>query len=282
MSLPRITIVTPSFNQGRYIEATLLSVLQQDYPNLEYIVIDGGSTDGSVDIIRRYADRLAYWVSEPDGGQSAAIASGFERATGDILAWLNSDDLYLPGALRVVADAFAADPRADFVYGTRRVIDSEGKECRRYSPPTLLHRYYFSFGQWIPQECAFWRRALYDRVGGLDRGKGFSLDFSLFVRMWSQGKFKRIDSELGAFRIHDASKTSRLADLREREGEAIRLDNGIPQIRSPRLYRVGERLLHWQGAIESIAQTVLQAGRVLAKERWSRRRRLDDRRTPSK
>ena len=281
MSLPRISIVTPSFNQARYLEATMQSVFQQEYPNLEYIVIDGGSTDGSVDIIRRHADRLASWVSEPDGGQSAAIASGFKRATGDILAWLNSDDVYLPGALQAVSRAFEADPRVDFVYGSRRVIDSEGHESRRYSPPTLFHRYYFSFGQWIPQECAFWRRGLYDRIGGLDPDKGFSLDFSLFVRMWRFGTFKRIDEELGAFRMHDESKTSRLGALRDREGASIRLDNGIPQIRSARLYRTGERLIMWQAALEGGAHTILKAGRALAREKLSRGR-PDDRRAATK
>src|SRR5450432_343463 len=108
--------------------------------------MDGGSTDGSVDIIRRYANRLAYWVSEPDGGQSAAVAKGFRRATGDVLAWLNSDDIYLPGALSTVARAFAEDLSVDFVYGSRRIIDETGRVIRAFRTPTILHKYYFAFG----------------------------------------------------------------------------------------------------------------------------------------
>lgn len=251
MTLPRISVVTPSFNQGRYLEATIRSVLDQDYPNVEYLVMDGGSTDGSVDIIHRYADRLTYWISEPDGGQSAGVAKGFRRATGDVLAWLNSDDILLPGALSAVARAFAANPWADFIYGARRIIDEGGRVIGSYHPPTLLHRYYFTFGQWIPQECAFWRRELYHRVGGLDESMWFSLDFSLFVRMWSLGKFKKIDFELGALRSHAASKTSNHGDIMVREGEAIRRANGIPQLHSRLAYRVGERIILFQAAIEN-------------------------------
>jgi glycosyltransferase involved in cell wall biosynthesis len=110
--LPKISIVTPSFNQGRFIEKTILSVIEQDYPNLEYIIIDGGSTDESVEIIKKYEKHLAYWVSEPDRGQSHAINKGFERATGEIFGWLNSDDWYHPGALKALAEAFAANPEA--------------------------------------------------------------------------------------------------------------------------------------------------------------------------
>jgi glycosyltransferase involved in cell wall biosynthesis len=264
MPRPRISVVTPSFNQGRYLEAAIRSVLDQDYPDLEYIVMDGGSTDGSVDIIRRYADRLAYWVSAPDGGQSAAIASGFQRATGDILAWLNSDDIYLPGALHQVGRAFEQAPSVDFVYGARRIIDERGHPIGSRNPPTLLHKYYFVFGQWIPQECAFWRRTLYDRVGGLDPTLRFSLDFSLFIRMWAMGRFKKIDVELGAFRAHEATKTRTLSDVMVREGAAIRTANGIPNVRSRLAYLAGERLILSQAALERPLRAAIGAVRRLA------------------
>jgi glycosyltransferase involved in cell wall biosynthesis len=257
----RISVVTPSFNQGRYLEAAIRSVLDQDYQNIEYLVMDGGSTDGSIDIIRRYESRLAHWVSRPDGGQSAAIASGFRRATGDILAWLNSDDVYLPGTLSLVARAFEHSPEADFVYGARRIIDEEGRFIRSYDPPTVLHKFYFAFGQWIPQECAFWRRSLYDRAGGLDTTLGFSLDFSLFIRMWAKGRFKKLDAELGALRDHPATKTQQIADVMFREGAAIRAANGIPNIRSRIAYVAGERLILAQRRLERPLRSAIAAVR---------------------
>jgi glycosyltransferase involved in cell wall biosynthesis len=263
MALPRISVVTPSFNQGRYLETAIRSVLDQDYPNVEYLIMDGGSTDGSVDIIRRYADRLAYWVSAPDGGQSAAIASGFQRSTGDVLGWLNSDDVYLPGALSRVAQTFAQSPSVDFVYGTRRIIDEAGRMIRAHRPPTLLHKYYFIFGQWIPQECAFWRRTLYDRVGGLDPTLSFSLDFSLFIRMWAKGRFKRIDAELGALRSHAETKTNLSSDVMVREGAAIRTANGIPNVNSRLAYVAGERLILAQAALEKPLRSAIKAVRRL-------------------
>ncbi|HVZ71720.1 MAG TPA: glycosyltransferase family 2 protein [Polyangia bacterium] len=259
MSLPRISVVTPSFNQAAYLEATLRSVLDQRYPNLEYIVIDGGSTDGSVDIIRRYADRLSFWVSERDAGQSDAIAKGLRRATGDIVAWLNSDDLYEPGALDLVARTFRDAPDVDFVYGSHRVIDAAGTFLRTYTPPTLLHKYYFAFGQWIPQESSFWRRSLYERAGGLEIGRAFAMDFSLFTRMWSLGRFRRIDAVLGSFRIHPESKTSQLGEVRDREAREIRRANGIPHFDSRRLYRLGEQLVHVQIRAEKAARLVRSA-----------------------
>jgi glycosyltransferase involved in cell wall biosynthesis len=184
MSGPLISVVTPSFNQAAFIEDTLRSVLAQDYPNTEYMVIDGGSTDGSVAIIRRYASRISYWVSEMDRGQAHAINKGFERARGDILAWLNSDDTYLPGALSSVAACFAERPDVDLVYGDYVYIDPEGRTLLRrrlfdsMSYETLLYHDY------LGQPAVFFRRSLLDKVGPVDEQLYYHMDWELFLRMW--------------------------------------------------------------------------------------------------
>ncbi|MCO6502680.1 MAG: glycosyltransferase, partial [Acidimicrobiales bacterium] len=164
---PRISVVTPSYNQARFLEATMESIHSQGYPNLEHIVIDGGSTDGSVEIIERYADRLAYWVSEPDNGQTDAIAKGFAMTTGEILCWLNSDDLWEPWTLAEVARYFAEHPDVEFVYGDSIWIDDEDrviKPKREHGFSRFVFNYAFNF---LPQPSTFWRRGLYERVGGI-------------------------------------------------------------------------------------------------------------------
>jgi glycosyltransferase involved in cell wall biosynthesis len=214
---PRITVVTPSFNQGAFLEATLRSVLDQQYPNLEYIVLDGGSTDDSVSIIERYSSRLVYWHSRPDGGQADAIASGFDMATGDILCWLNSDDVLLPGALSHVAAIFRDSPRTKFVYGNRLVIDEQGNVIGRHRWPHVLNRYHWALGQYLAQECAFWRRDLYEQVGGLDRQRFFIMDYDLFYRMWRVARFRKTSKFLGCIRVHPETKNARHQETRERE-----------------------------------------------------------------
>ena len=250
MSQPRITIVTPSFNQGRYLDAALQSVLSQGYENLEYIVMDGGSTDGSVEVIRRYADRLAHWQSGPDGGQAAAIAQGFARASGDILAWLNSDDLLLPGSLDLVAKTFARNPSADLIYGSRHRVDAGGHVIGWYQPPTVMHRLYFSFGQWLPQESTFWRRSLYERAGGVEASMFFAMDLSLFMRMWHVGRFMRVDAALGAIRVHEETKTTNHGDVMMREAKVLRRAHGLPSFDSWLVNQIGERLVLGQARIE--------------------------------
>jgi glycosyltransferase involved in cell wall biosynthesis len=215
--LPRISVVTPSFNQAEFLEAAMRSVLDQDYPNLEYLVLDGGSTDGSADIIRRYAPRLAYWHSGKDAGQASAIAEGFEKSTGEILCWLNSDDFFLPGALRFVGEFFRDYRGVDFLYGNRVVIDREGREIGRHWWPWHLTRAHWALGQPLAQECCFWRRALYEKVGGIDRSKFFIMDYDLFFRMWRAGRFRKTSRYLGALRMHEETKNARSQDIRERE-----------------------------------------------------------------
>ena len=164
----KISVVTPSFNHARFLERTMLSVLGQPYPDLEYLVVDGGSQDGSVEIIRKYAGRLAYWVSEKDQGQTDAINKGFARARGDIFAWLNSDDTYLPGTLPQVADFFEKNPQAAAVYANANFIDEDDRVIGRFPAAQTDHRRLKQGYVHIPQQACFFRADLWSKVGPLD------------------------------------------------------------------------------------------------------------------
>ena len=206
---PKISIVTPSFSQGNFIEKTLQSVLDQGYPNLEYFVQDGGSTDETITVLKRYENKLSGWVSEPDNGQSQAINRGFCQTKGDIMAWLNSDDLLLPGALDCVADYFNAHPDIDVIYGNRLMIDENDMEIGRWILPGH-HAAAMSYVDYVPQETLFWRRTMWDKVGGhIDESFRFAMDWDLLVRFRDAGaRFAHIPRFLGAFRIHAHQKTS--------------------------------------------------------------------------
>jgi len=204
----RITVVTPSFNQAAFLEATIQSVLGQDYPDLEYIIVDGGSTDGSVEIIRRYADRLAWWVSEKDRGQTDAINKGFARASGDVLAWLNSDDTYAPGALRQAAEGLRAHPDAALLYGEANFIDAAGRVIGRFPAAqtdyTRLRQGYVH----VPQQAAFFPARLWRQVGPLDPSFYFAMDYDLWVRLAAQGPVVYLPGRVWAnFRLHGSAKT---------------------------------------------------------------------------
>lgn len=214
---PRITVVTPSFNQGQFVEATLRSVLLQGYPNLEFIVLDGGSSDDSVDAIRRYEKSLTYWHSRSDRGQADALAAGFKMATGSIYCWLNSDDILLPGSLRRIGTLFARHRRVDVVYGNRLVIDRDGAVIGRHIWPWHLTSAHWALGQPLAQECCFWRREVYEKVGGIDSSKFFIMDYDLFFRMWRVGRFRKTTDFLGCLRTHAGTKNSRHADIWRRE-----------------------------------------------------------------
>jgi glycosyltransferase involved in cell wall biosynthesis len=218
---PRISVVTPSFNQGEFLEATLRSVLLQGYPNCEILVLDGGSDDNSVDVLRKYEPHLTFWRSRPDDGQSGAIADGLAMATGEILCWLNSDDIFLPGALHTVAALFARHSDVDVVYGNRLVIDRAGAIIGRHVWPSRLTRSHWWIGQPLAQEATFWRRAIYEKAGGLDRSKFFIMDYDLFFRMWRIGRFLKTPRPLGCLRIHEATKNTKHVEVWQRElGEA--------------------------------------------------------------
>jgi glycosyltransferase involved in cell wall biosynthesis len=205
---PAIAIVTPSYNQGVFLERTLRSVLDQKYPRLEYIVQDGGSKDDSPAILARYHDRLAHWESAPDGGQAPALNTGFRRTTGEIMAYLNADDLLLPGSLAYVAGYFAEHPEVDVVYGHRVLIDADEGEIGRWVLPRHSDDV-LSWVDFVPQETLFWRRGIWERVGGkIDESFHFAMDWDLLLRFREAGaKFVRLPRFLGAFRVHALQKT---------------------------------------------------------------------------
>jgi glycosyltransferase involved in cell wall biosynthesis len=219
--LPKISIVTPSFNQGDFLEETIRSVLEQDYPDLEYIIMDGGSTDRSVDIIRKYADRIAFWVSEPDAGQSDALRKGFSRATGEVFGWLNSDDTLAPGTLRRVGKFFAAHPDVDLTYGNMYLVDPSGR--RLYTAYPLLDlRILVYENRFIPQQAMFWRRGLYERVGGVNPELRFAMDFELTVRFLRAGaQVAKIHKPLANFRFHPDAKSSTIRHVGEVEARDV-------------------------------------------------------------
>lgn len=211
--LPKITVITPSFNQAPFIERTIQSVLDQDYPALELIVMDGGSTDGTVEILRRYEGRLQ-WVSERDEGQADAINKGIARATGDIIAYLNSDDLYEPGALRAAGEYFSQHSDVLWLTGRCRIIDEQDGETRR--PITayknfLLRRYTYSLllvTNPISQPATFWRRSVVEEFGFFDKGQHFVMDYEYWLRIGRKYRPAILDRYLAAFRVYSTSKTS--------------------------------------------------------------------------
>lgn len=205
---PKISIVTPSYSQGNFLEQTIQSVLNQDYPNLEYIVIDGGSTDNSVDIIKKYENKIAYWVSEKDKGQSGAINKGFQHATGDILHWLNSDDLLVPGALFSIADFFSTHPEVDCVIGDLEVIDAQGRVLFMKKAIPFHYSSALYTAALVPQPSTFFTRKAWQKTGALDVSLQYTMDFDFFLRMAQQGiKFDILKKPAAKFRLHKDSKT---------------------------------------------------------------------------
>jgi glycosyltransferase involved in cell wall biosynthesis len=205
---PRITVVTPSYNQSSYLEATIRSVLGQGYPNLEYFILDGGSTDGSVEIIRKYAGWIDWWVSEQDEGQAAAINRGFDRATGDILAWLNSDDLYCPGALWAVSAAFRQRPVPQLVYGEGWYVDERGERIQpsRYVRPSFTHTYIVNRDP-IFQPASFWTSELWWAVGPLNTGLHWAFDWEWYIRAYQRTAFYYLPRDLAYYRMQPETKT---------------------------------------------------------------------------
>jgi glycosyltransferase involved in cell wall biosynthesis len=231
---PRISLVTPSRNQGRYIEATLLSVIHQGYPDLEYIVMDGASSDGTAEILKRYSSSLAYWESTPDRGQAHAINKGWQRAAGKYLWWLNADDLLTPGSLFTAAALLEGSPETDMVYGDTYLIDPDGEIVgdTRYEE--------FDFDRFLlnrldlPQAGALVRRSALDRVGFLNEDLHYLMDYDFWIRLaLAGGRFARVSRPLALFRLHEEGKTEAgsLRSVEERRliHARLREDPRLPQ-----------------------------------------------------
>lgn len=211
--LPKITVVTPSYNQGKFLEATILSVLGQGYPNLEYIIIDGGSNDGSIEIIRKYERQLAFWVSEPDGGLYDAVQKGFARSSGDIMAWINADDLYHGRSLSLVADIFRRFGQVKWLMGINTFFDEAGHPFiyddlpygQRWSRERLL----LFDGRFVQQESVFWRRELWEKAGArIDQQHSLAADFELWLRFSRYERLYTTSFMLGGFRFRSENQKS--------------------------------------------------------------------------
>jgi len=251
-----VSIVTPSFNQSAYLEQTIRSVLEQDYDGIEYIVIDGASTDGSVDIIKKYSSRLAYWVSEKDSGQADAINKGMRHAKGDIVAWLNSDDYYLPGAIKSAVSAFESNPQAVMVYGNMLAVDQKGQTINQLYYRRLALEDLLCF-QIIGQPAVFMRRQAFKKAGGLDLDFHFMLDHQLWIRITAQGPMVYVNQTWSAARYHPQAKN---------------------RAQAPEFGREAFRILDWAEAQRDLApilQRVRRRARASA-QRVNARYLLDD------
>lgn len=266
LSWPRISIVTPSFNQAAFLERTILSVLEQDYPNLEYIVIDGGSSDGSVDIIRKYENRLAYWVSEPDCGQAHAINKGLKRATGDWVGWQNSDDIFYPGAFMHVARAAIRSPKAELIIGDINLIDEQDNVIREMRYVRPVYESLLAEGMVLTNQAAFWRRSLHARIGWLNKSLHYGFDYEWFLRLLREtDRAVHVPQCLGALRYHKATKSSRSQALFDEEYRSILAGRVLPEWKK-NLYRSRRILLtlangHFAYVLRGIKRRALGLGR---------------------
>jgi glycosyltransferase involved in cell wall biosynthesis len=242
--LPGFTIVTPSLNQGRFIERTIRSVLDQNYPNLEYFIMDAGSNDGTVEIIKRYQDVIDYWVSQPDDGQSAAVNAGWSRGSGEIVAWIASDDYYRPGSFQLVAEFMTAHPEAMVVYGRTEIIDVDGHPLYEVGSPYDRRTMIMSHNV-IPQPSAFIRRDALERLGMLDETLHYVMDYEFFLRIARTGQPQYVPRVLASMTAHPGAKTWRGRDRMAAERWAVRRRHATArEIPILWLGKWGSRLFH--------------------------------------
>jgi glycosyltransferase involved in cell wall biosynthesis len=239
---PQISIMTVSFNQGWALEKALCSVLDQGYPNLQYIVIDGGSRDNSVEILRKYEQRLAYWVSEPDRGQSHALNKGFARCSGDLLGWLCSDDFLLPGALARFAEAWQEDPRAGAWVGDANLVDPAGKVLKVQQPGKLDRE---SLADWevngFSQPACLFAKSAWDKCGPINESLFVAMDFDLWLKIAERFPFKRIPATLAGAIVHPAAKTQAYVHLKHAEVWQVLMRRGFDDLAKRKmLAKLGE------------------------------------------
>jgi glycosyltransferase involved in cell wall biosynthesis len=234
VTAPLVSIVTPSYNQARFLEETMRSVLEQDYPRLEYIVVDGGSDDGSVEVIERYADRLAWWTSEPDAGQAAALNTGFARAGGEIIGWLSSDDTLLPGAVRRVVEELERDPETLLVYGEALFVDERGREIFPLAPrPFDVATMVRTCANHVVQPGSLFRRRALEVGGPLDEDAHYLFDFEFALRLWQGGgKVTYVPDRVATYRVHAESKSGGGTLLKARDyvrfADEFLVGSGLP------------------------------------------------------
>lgn len=261
---PRVSIITPSLNQGPFLEETIRSVLLQSYENLEFIFIDGGSTDNSVDIIEKYQQRIDYCVSEPDDGQASAINKGFSRATGDIFTWLNSDDYLLPGALYTVANAYRSMPDAGAWFGGCQRVDEHGSLIGVHWPKGVSFRELGEWSSnWVQQPACFFSRSAWETCGPLDTNLYSAFDFDFWLKLAKRLPIETVDAELAAARIHQAAKSQRQRETMHAEIWAVMIRHGFER---SAVAKMNERL-----ADPSIAEmNAIREERDLARQQAAR------------
>jgi len=222
-SYPRITIVTPSYNQAEFFEKTILSILNQNYPNLEYIVIDGGSVDETVELIKKYEKYITYWSVEPESGQAEAVNIGFEKATGDIVGCQNSDDIYLPGAFEMLAKEYKKNSDNDVYFGHTMLIDDSDNIMSIYKSPSFNFFAHLYEGSQVLSQSVFFNKEVFFKVGLLRTDYVFSFDYEYLCRLaHNNAKFKKIDNILGCLRIHEKAKTFKIPEVGKKEHNSIR------------------------------------------------------------
>jgi glycosyltransferase involved in cell wall biosynthesis len=280
---PRLSIVTPSYNQGKYIEATIRSALLQGYPNLEYIIIDGGSTDESLSIIKKYEKHITYWVSESDGGHANALNKGFSRATGEVMAWINSDDFYLPGAFKTVAEVMAAFPEIEWMTSALQGWCGRDERVAHTYAPGFSRRFFEAGGYmglpystaWIQQESTFWRRSLWLKAGGrVNEEISVAIDFELWSRFFRFAPLATVETALGCFRKHDEQRSRKQASVYRKEAmEAIGLEFPLLMSAAVGLYRLLGlgKIVHWRHLMKLIYGERAPIIRRTSEESWSKK-----------